>query len=994
MLRKSFCLFALLIVGVALTPKHAQAQTTYTESVLYSFCSVATCADGEEPPADVIQGADGNFYGTTQYGPTEGGGGTIFKVTPSGEFDLLHAFCSLTNCLDGATPASLVQGSDGNFYGTTESGGTAGVGTVFKITPAGALTTLYNFCAGDCTQGYFPQGGLIQGSDGNFYGTTSNGGPGFGTAYKISPSGTFTLLYSFCSQADCADGRMPYIAKLLQGTDGNFYGTTLQGGEHTYGTIFQLTPSSTLTTIYTFCSTTNIDGDCTGLTVPYGTLVETPDGSFNGTTLNGIYNVTTTGTFTELAALNYNYAGLTLGADGNYYGTTLDIGNFSGCSPTCGSLFQMTPSGTLTTVYKFCTLTDCADGASPSDAAVIQGSDGAFYGTTYYGGASDPADCNDSGCGTLYRVAASPALAAPVQVTLSESSVAVDSPVTLNWKVLNATSGTMQLCYAFTQAGGGTWTGLQTATVTSGSESGSATITPTEPGTYTYALTCGGVESGLATLTVNGTAGSMSLFTNSPVYRGVSAAVNAVVYGDNGGPIPTGSVSFSIGSTNLGSVSLSGGAAGISLETSSLTVGSYTIAASYSGDSHYSPATTTSALVVQSYTTFNQLTINSSPVAQGQKVTLLSIVRRNTGLSSPTGTVTFTSGTETLGTATLSAGVATLSLTAPTSVPPGAYPVKASYAGDSADAASTSGTLSLVLQANTTTTLSSNLATVPYGGSYTLTGKVSRVSTTGTATGTVLFYYSGSTLAGAAVLSGGVATLTLQNNGTIPSGVNNFTSVYEGDTYDISSDSSATTVTLSPAGDTTSTSLTLTPSTVAQGQALSLKSTVLRTSASGTPTGTVTFYSGTTEIAAVALSGGVASSSLAMPTTVAPGTYPVTAQYSGDASDNASTSAADNVTVIAATKTTLTISPNPAGQDQIVSLTGTVKETYGTAVPTGTVTFSAGGTAVGSGMLNNGTVTINLSDFGIAAGKYTVTATYSGNTSNAASSATVNLTVQ
>jgi heat shock protein HslJ len=131
-----------------------------------------------------------------------------------------------------------------------------------------------------------------------------------------------------------------------------------------------------------------------------------------------------------------------------------------------------------------------------------------------------------------------------------------------------------------------------------------------------------------------------------------------------------------------------------------------------------------------------------------------------------------------------------------------------------------------------------------------------------------------------------------------------------------------------------------------------------------------------------------------MPTTVAPGTYPVTAQYSGDASDNASTSAADNVTVIAATKTTLTISPNPAGQDQIVSLTGTVKETYGTAVPTGTVTFSAGGTAVGSGMLNNGTVTINLSDFGIAAGKYTVTATYSGNTSNAASSATVNLTVQ
>ncbi|MGB6472140.1 MAG: choice-of-anchor tandem repeat GloVer-containing protein, partial [Candidatus Acidiferrales bacterium] len=148
---------------------------------------------------------------------------------------VLYSFGSQggTDCTDGAVPlAGLIQGSDGNFYGTTRVGGnTNDAGTVFKLTPSGILTTLYSFCSQggtDCTDGEYPYGGLIQGSDGNFYGTTFEGGDGYfnvGTVFKITPSGTLTTLYSFCSQANCTDGELPY-AGLIQGSDGNFYGTT------------------------------------------------------------------------------------------------------------------------------------------------------------------------------------------------------------------------------------------------------------------------------------------------------------------------------------------------------------------------------------------------------------------------------------------------------------------------------------------------------------------------------------------------------------------------------------------------------------------------------------------------------------------------------------------------------------------------------------------------------------------------------------------------
>jgi uncharacterized repeat protein (TIGR03803 family) len=333
---------------------------------IYSFCSQGgtACTDGDLPYAGLVQGTGGNLYGTTSYGGANNGG-TVFKISPSGTLTTLHSFCSQSGCPDGYIPfAGLVQATDGNFYGTTESGGAQGGGTVFKITPSGTLTTLYSFCSqSGCPDGDGPTAGLVQASDGNFYGTTYGGGTnncfgyaGCGTVFRITPSGTLKTLYSFCSQSGCPDGHSPNAA-LVQATDGNFYGTTESVGT---GTVFKITPSGTLTTLYTFCS----QSGCTDGQYPTGALVQATDGSFYGTTFGG----------------------------GTRRGSCI-LGS-------CGTVFKITPSGTLTTLHSFCSQSGCPDGANPE--AALQDTDGMFYGTTYSGGAY-PRVCGDR-CGTVFSL--------------------------------------------------------------------------------------------------------------------------------------------------------------------------------------------------------------------------------------------------------------------------------------------------------------------------------------------------------------------------------------------------------------------------------------------------------------------------------------------------------------------------------------------------------------------------------------------------------------
>jgi uncharacterized repeat protein (TIGR03803 family) len=287
--------------------------------------------DGSLPLAGLVQAPNGGFYGTTFDGGTNHNDGAIFKITAQGALTTLHSFRST----DGANPtAELVQTPNGVLYGTTFDGGApSSDGTVFKIIPAGVLTTLHSFHGPD---GKLVRAGLVQGKDGKFYGTTESGGAsGDGTVFSITPSGTLTTLHSF----EGADGQAP-LARLIQDSNGNFYGTTYGGGPTGDGTIFSITPAGSLTTLYGFCSQSN----CADGASPF--------------------------------------AGLIQGTDGNLYGTT----RFGGANGQ-GTIFKITTSGVFAMLHSFCLQSNCIDGANPL-AGVVQDTNGILYGTTAYGGAN------------------------------------------------------------------------------------------------------------------------------------------------------------------------------------------------------------------------------------------------------------------------------------------------------------------------------------------------------------------------------------------------------------------------------------------------------------------------------------------------------------------------------------------------------------------------------------------------------------------------------
>ncbi len=362
----------ILFVFCAATVIALPAQTV---TILASF----TGANGANPQSSLVRGTDGNFYGTTYAGGANDLG-TVFKITPSGTLTMLHSFQGPFS--DGSTPfASLVQGTDGNFYGTTGSGGSFGIGTVFKMTPSGTLTILHSFSGAD---GAAPESELVQGSDGNFYGTTSQVGlNGVGTVFKITPGGTLTTLTSFGQS-----GVSPY-GGVVQATDGNFYGTTYAGGTGSSctgscGIIFKMTPSGTLTTLHNFNGT---DG-----ARPQASMVQGTDGNLYGTTFEGgtnnagtVFKITLAGTFTSVHSFNSTDgfapgAKLLQGSDGNFYSTTT-----GGGTRTFGTIFKITPAGTLTTLYSF---QGEPDGANPY-GGLVKGPNGSLYGTTNIGGTNN-----------------------------------------------------------------------------------------------------------------------------------------------------------------------------------------------------------------------------------------------------------------------------------------------------------------------------------------------------------------------------------------------------------------------------------------------------------------------------------------------------------------------------------------------------------------------------------------------------------------------------
>ena len=540
MLLRTFRTAVAAILSCGLSVGLSAAQT-FTQSVLHSFAPV----DGIQPTG-VIQASDGNFYGTAYFGgPGAGtscpqsdiqgqlseflGCGTIFKLGADGTFSVIH---NMDATKEGSQPGQLIEGSDGNLYGVAFEGGPKNHGTVFRLTTSGKFTVLYSFTGG--IDGAYPLT-LILANDENLYGTTVQGGgaDNFGTIFRVTTSGTLNTLYSFTWGSSVG---------LVQGSDGDFYG---MAGCTTFR-FNKLTGTSRV--LSTFCSF----GGYTGPFSLEPILGITP--AISLPTTGGVsQSGCPTTPFVPPPAFYPNI--LTEGSDGNFYGAW--PGSYFICAVYLtpdsgqefvdldfGSIFRVSPDGTSAILYPFDppplpSLPLYPPGGFFVSSGVVgsymglMGSDGNFYGTElrmtpdgvytdpklgisgpYLVQGSDGSIYGTSGS-ALLKLTPTPRMAGPVQLSFSSTTVTQGSAVNLSWSVANAFSATMQQCNAFVQrvhlqgdnatelpSGVGNWTGLQAGSISNGYYSGSTVITPNAVGTYIYALTCGGQESGFATLTV------------------------------------------------------------------------------------------------------------------------------------------------------------------------------------------------------------------------------------------------------------------------------------------------------------------------------------------------------------------------------------------------------------------------------------------------------------------------------------------------------------
>jgi uncharacterized repeat protein (TIGR03803 family) len=379
---------ALLGIALALLIPAAAVAQTYTQ--LYTYPNTDNNTSGITYESVLAQGQDGELYSTIQ---TNGAynEGSVYKISTTGQYDLIYSFCAEGGAckLTGGIPdGGVTLGFDGNFWGTTQNGGTDAAGTAFKITPSGTLTTLYSFT--NTTDDSAPSYTLIQGQDGNMYGVSEEQYAGqAGSFFKMTTKGKIAA-HPF--NPNFTDGASPNLP--VQGYDGNFYGSIQIGGDlscnlHGCGAIYKMTAAGKVTLLHSFTgyvSTTQYDG-----AFPYGTLTQDANGNLYGTTNSGgsantgtIFKITPSGNYTLLhsfvnAPPAYDgvlpTAGPTLGTDGNIYGTTEKGGTQNG-----GAIYKITPSGTETLLYSFCVVS-CYDGFVPTTSMLLD-TNGKFYGVT------------------------------------------------------------------------------------------------------------------------------------------------------------------------------------------------------------------------------------------------------------------------------------------------------------------------------------------------------------------------------------------------------------------------------------------------------------------------------------------------------------------------------------------------------------------------------------------------------------------------------------
>jgi len=622
--RRIFILLCAVLLAVLL-PAAVHAQTA-TETLVHVFCQgdYPTCTEGFNAQSGLIQASDGNFYGSAQAGGNNLDGGVIYRLSASGNYDVIYTFCQLlsgNNCLDGAAPVGpLTEGRNGLLYGVTHDGGPSNGGTIYSLTLGGQLTTLYSFCSAGgsaCPGGGNPSDGLVQGSDGNFYGATTEGGQTAygqglgGTIFKMSPAGAYSVVYTFCSTTDpttglCLDGVAPdgYVAgtgSMVQHSNGNLYGTA-EGGEYGDGVIFQLTPAGKYSVVYSFCTVQNNTGGCLDGSAPYNSLIEGSDASLYGVTGGGgqngaangeggtIYKIGTNGKLTTLYSFCVNpvngdvcpdgdglQSGMEL-ADGNFYGSVANggdgaYGNYGG-----GYFYQMTPSGKLTPLYNFCSQVSCDDGSSPS-GGLRQGSNGQFYGLA--GGGTS------GGQGGIFEAAVSPSLSPAVIFTANPATINFGKSTQLSWSSSSAYSETLQQCEAY-------YNGNPYAAVDA---SGLYLFTPPFAGTYHLAIICGGQQGGFVTVTALNPTQTVLTVTPNPLAADSKATLKAIVSQTAGSAIPTGEVQFRYGSRVIASGNLTGGVLSVLASDNGLPAGKYSIDAVYLGDGQNFGSTSTAVIV-------------------------------------------------------------------------------------------------------------------------------------------------------------------------------------------------------------------------------------------------------------------------------------------------------------------------------------------------------------------------------------------------------------
>lgn len=412
----------LLTCAAMLGPVMVAHADTARLTTIHSFSG----ADGSNP-SGLVKGIDGRFYGTTS-GGGESGWGTIFSITAATPLSTIFSFSSSSVLGAASGPSDLSVGRDGNLYGVIYNGGNYGDGVLYKITPGGSPIPLYSFNHANGGDAH-PLSAPTEGDDGNFYGSAENGGAfELGTIYRITPSDSLSSLYSYSN----AQSTYPRSA-LVQASDGNFYGTTRSGGAFGAGSVFTMTPSGQLTTLYSF---SGADG-----AAPMGKLVQASDGKLYGTTSGGgsaghgtVFMMTPAGSLTSLYSFSGGrdgaspYANLIQASDGHFYGTTL-----YGGTNQAGTIFKVTSSGAFISLCAF----SGTDGKMPL-AGLVQGEDGYLYGTTLQGGAygyGGPGAAS-SGYGTIFKLSTKPCPIAPTGLSAS----AGNGTVTLNWTAADGAS--------------------------------------------------------------------------------------------------------------------------------------------------------------------------------------------------------------------------------------------------------------------------------------------------------------------------------------------------------------------------------------------------------------------------------------------------------------------------------------------------------------------------------------------------------------------------